>query len=111
VHELAISEAIVSEVCERVGACSVVRVVVEIGQLSAVVPDAVRFCFDLAARGTMLEGAALEILEIPGQARCRKCQAPVALGDCHLGTCPACGGVDLDVVGGQELRIKYVEVT
>jgi len=109
-HELAISEAIVSEVCERVGDTSVVRVVLEIGRLSGVVPDAVRFCFDLAARSTVLEGAALEIMEIPGLARCRSCQAPVALGDCHIGTCAGCGSVDLDVVGGQELRIKCVEV-
>ncbi len=74
-HELATSEAIVSEVCERVGATSVVRVVLEIGRLSGVVPDAVGFCFDLAARNTILEGAALEIAEIPGLARCRACHA------------------------------------
>jgi hydrogenase nickel incorporation protein HypA/HybF len=71
----------------------------------------VRFCFDLAARSTILEGAALEIMEIPGLARCRGCHAPVALGDCHIGTCAGCGGIDLDVVSGQELRIKCVEVT
>src|SRR5262245_29059356 len=109
-HELAISEAIVSEVCERVGTGTVVRVVVEIGRLSAVVPDAVRFCFDLAASGTIVEGAALEIMEIPGQGRCRHCQATVALGDSHFGSCASCGGVDLDLVSGQELRIKCVEV-
>lgn len=108
-HELAISEAIVSEVCERVDG-QVVRVVLEIGQLSAVMPDAVRFCFDVAAHGTRLEGAALEIMDIPGLGRCRKCAAPVALGDSHIGTCPGCGAIDLDVVAGQELRIKAVEV-
>jgi hydrogenase nickel incorporation protein HypA/HybF len=109
-HELAISEAIVSEVCERVDAGSVVRVVLEIGKLSAVVPDAVRFCFDVAARGTRLEGAALDIMEIPGLGSCRRCGSAVDLGDSHIGTCAACGGIDLDLVGGQELRIVSVEV-
>lgn len=109
-HELAISHAIVSEVCERIDAGRVLRVVVEIGQLCAVVPDSIRFCFDLAARGSVVEGAALEILEIPGQGRCRRCQAAVALKDCAIGTCGECGGVDVDVVGGLELRIKCVEV-
>ncbi len=109
-HELAISEAIVAQVCETVDGGSVVRVALEIGQLSAVVPDAVRFCFDLAAKGTLVEGATLEITEIPGLARCRQCEASVALGDCAIGTCPACGGVALDLVSGQELRIKWVEV-
>lgn len=109
-HELAISEAIVSEVCERVDATSVVRVVLEIGRLSGVVPDAVRFCFDLAARSTIVEGAVLEIMEIPGLARCGACDAPVALEDSPIGTCGACGGIHLVVVAGQELRIKCVEV-
>ena len=109
-HELAISEAIVTQICERVGASSVVRVVLEIGRLSAVAPDAVRFCFDVAAQGTALEGAALEIVEVPGAARCRGCQEPVALDDYPLAICAGCGGVDLEVVSGQELRIKYVEI-
>jgi len=110
VHELAISEAIVSEVCERVGEKRVVRVVLEIGRLSAVEPDAVRFSFDIAARGTALEGATLEILDIPGAARCRRCQASVALDDYLFAPCTGCGSLDLDVVSGQELRIKCVEV-
>jgi hydrogenase nickel incorporation protein HypA/HybF len=109
-HELAISEAIVSEVVERVRTGNVVRVVLEIGRLSAVVPDSVRFCFDLAARGTLVEGAVLEIMEIPGVARCRQCDAPVALGDSFIGVCTGCGGLDLEVVSGEELRIKCVEV-
>ena len=109
-HELAISEAIVSEVCEHVETGSVVRVVLEIGQLSAVVPDAVRFCFDVAAQGTRLEGAALEIVEIPGVARCQSCQSQVALGDALAAACTTCGGVDLAVLSGHELRIKCVEV-
>jgi hydrogenase nickel incorporation protein HypA/HybF len=109
-HELAISEAIVSEVCDRVEAGSVVRVVLEIGRLSAVVPDAVRFCFDVAAQGTRLEGAALEIVQIPAVARCQTCQAQVALGDSYAAACTSCGGVDLAVLSGQELRIKCVEV-
>jgi hydrogenase nickel incorporation protein HypA/HybF len=108
-HELAISEAIVSEVCERVEG-QVVRVVLEIGQLSALMPDSLRFCFEVAARGTRLEGAALEIMEIPGMARCRACGAPVTLGASPIGTCASCGGFDLQVVSGQELRIKAVEI-
>jgi hydrogenase nickel incorporation protein HypA/HybF len=108
-HELAISEAIVSEVCDRVEG-QVVRVVLEIGQLSALMPDSLRFCFEVAARGTRLEGAALEIMEIPGMARCRACAAPVTLGASHIGTCSSCGGIDLEVVSGQELRIRAVEI-
>ena len=52
-----------------------IRVRLEIGQLAAVMPDAMRFCFDVCARNTVLEGAALEIVEIPGRALCDDCGA------------------------------------
>jgi hydrogenase nickel incorporation protein HypA/HybF len=108
-HELAITESIVEGVLERVGECQVSKVVLEIGRLSGVEPDAVRFCFDVSARGTRMEGAALEILEPPVRGRCRACgrdfEPPDALPLCD------CGSADVDLTGGLELRIKAVEVT
>jgi Hydrogenase/urease nickel incorporation, metallochaperone, hypA len=65
-HELAITESLVDCVCENVGEASVIRVVVEIGKQSAVMPDAVRGCFEFCSKGTALEGAKLEIVEPPG---------------------------------------------
>jgi hydrogenase nickel incorporation protein HypA/HybF len=109
-HELAISEAIVSEVCDHVGTSKVSRVVLEIGRLSAVVPDAVRFCFDLAAQGTVVEGAALEIIEIPAFGHCRQCGSSAKEAD-SLFVCDACGGIEFDFLRGRELRIKSVEVS
>lgn len=107
-HELAIAEEIVAIVAERTGNAPVSRIVVEIGRLCAVVPDALRFCFDLATEGTIAEGARLEIVEIPGRARCRACGGDVVL-ERPFGRC-ACGGTDLDWLGGEELRIKEVEM-
>ena len=66
-HELAITESLVDCVCESVGEGRVLRVVVEIGKRSAVMPDAVRVCFDVCAKGTVLEGATLEIVEPAGE--------------------------------------------
>lgn len=109
-HELAITEAIVSEVCEHVGDARVRRVVVEIGRLAAVMPDAVQFCFELAASGTQMEGAALEIIDIPARGHCRQCGEQIELGDSFIGTCGECGGIDLEIMNGQELRIRSVEV-
>jgi hydrogenase nickel incorporation protein HypA/HybF len=60
-HELAIAESIAGTVCERAGGRSVRRVTVRIGALTAVVPDAMRFCFDLAVEGTIADGAELAI--------------------------------------------------
>jgi hydrogenase nickel incorporation protein HypA/HybF len=66
-HELAITESLVDCVSENVGDARVLRVVVEIGKLTAVAPSAVRMCFELCAADTPLEGAELEIVEMPGQ--------------------------------------------
>ncbi|HYR78562.1 MAG TPA: hydrogenase maturation nickel metallochaperone HypA [Candidatus Dormibacteraeota bacterium] len=108
-HELAIMESVVDAVTERVGDVKVVRVLLEIGKLSGVVPDALRFCFDLATAETPLEGAALEIVEIPGRARCLQCLADVDLED-QIALC-VCGSANLDFLSGQELRIREVEVS
>jgi hydrogenase nickel incorporation protein HypA/HybF len=107
-HELAISERIVAAITDRLGDARVTRVVLEVGSLSGVVPDAVRFCFDVCAQGTSLDGAALDIVTLPGRARCSSCKAESEIVD-PLAVCP-CGSVTLEVMSGQELRIKEVEV-
>ena len=56
-HELAITEGLVEAVTERLPGQRVTRVRLEIGALSGVVADSVRFCFDLVTEGTDLEGA------------------------------------------------------
>jgi len=108
VHELGLAQEIVDVVSQTVGTDRVARVVLEVGALALVLPDALRFCFDLAAADTSLAGATLEIVETPGQARCRECGGSVALTR-PFGRC-ACGSTDLDWLSGEELRIKSVEV-
>jgi hydrogenase nickel incorporation protein HypA/HybF len=107
-HELAITESVVEDVAERLSGSRVTRVVLEIGALSGVVPDAIRFCFDVCAQGTPLQGASLDILAIPARARCSVCQNEFEIED-GIGLCP-CGSADLVFLSGRELRIKAVEV-
>ncbi len=107
-HELGITQEIIAIVSERSQGNRVRRVVLEIGKLSAVLPDAVRFCFDLCSAGTVAEGAELDIVETPGRGRCRVCEAEVQL-DRPFGRC-ACGGTDLEWLSGEELKIKEMEV-
>ena len=107
-HELAITESVIEAVTERIGNAKVVRVLLEIGKLSGVVPETVRFCFDIAADGTPLGGAMLQIVETPGRARCRECDSRIEI-DGPVALC-TCGSANLEFVGGMELRIKEVEV-
>jgi hydrogenase nickel incorporation protein HypA/HybF len=107
-HELAVTQEIVEIASERAQGARVKRIVVEIGKLSAVLPDAVRFCFEVVAEGSPVEGAELEILETPGSARCRACAGLVAL-DRPFGRC-SCGSTDLKWLSGEELRVKTLEL-
>lgn len=108
-HELALTQDIVGTITDRMGPDRVVRVRLSIGKLSGVVTESIRFAFDVLTTGTTLDGARLEIDEPPGRARCRSCAAEFTVDDL-LATC-RCGCVDLDVTGGDELRIREVEVT
>jgi hydrogenase nickel incorporation protein HypA/HybF len=107
-HELGITQNIVAIVGEKAGKQKVSRVKLEIGKLSAIMPDSIRFCFDLCAKGTVLEGAVLEIDEIPGRGRCNLCSEEMDLS-LLAGTCQ-CGCREITCVTGQELNIKEMEV-
>jgi hydrogenase nickel incorporation protein HypA/HybF len=107
-HELAITESIVTQVTERLGGRRAGVLRLEIGRLSGVVADAVRFCFEVCAQGTALEGAALDIVEVPGRASCADCGGEIELPD-FIPLC-TCGGVNLTLLSGRELRIKEVEL-
>jgi hydrogenase nickel incorporation protein HypA/HybF len=107
-HELSIAESIVDSVLQRTGDRQVHVVRVRVGRLTAVVPDALQFCFELAAAGTPLEGARLDVDETEALVHCRTCEKDVAVADLIL-LC-ACGSADVDVVSGRELQVASVEV-
>ena len=107
-HELGITQYIVAIVTEQAQGAKVQLVVLEIGKLSGVLPQAIEFCFDICTQNTVLVGAKLEIREITGLARCRQCGAEIAI-DKPFGVC-GCGSVQLDLIAGQELKIKQIEL-
>ncbi|AKU90147.1 hydrogenase maturation nickel metallochaperone HypA [Vulgatibacter incomptus] len=107
-HELALIESLVESVEAGVGGQRVAAVRLEVGRLTAVDPGALQFCFELCVAGTCLEGARLEIREVPGRALCRHCGAEVDV-EATSALCP-CGAAELQVISGEELRLKEVEV-
>lgn len=106
-HELSIASSIVDICTEHARGARVLRVRVEVGRLAAVLPDSLRFCFEVCAQGTALEGAELEILEQPGRALCENCGCEISLSHPY-GRCE-CGGM-LRIFAGKELRVKEMEV-
>ncbi len=106
-HELSITRSVVAIALEHAQGRKVLRLRLEIGRLSAVMPEAVRFCFDVVSQGTGVEGAVLEIVEVAGRGRCSTCGSEVVLEQ-PIGRC-ACGG-PLDLIAGSELSVKELEV-
>jgi hydrogenase nickel incorporation protein HypA/HybF len=111
-HEMALCESILQLIAEqaRTQSFSRVRTVwLEIGSLAAVEVPALRFGFDVVTRGSVAEGAALDITEIPGRAWCLPCGEAheiAARGD----ACPQCGSYQLQIITGTQMRVKELEV-
>ncbi len=111
-HELALAESVLAIVRKQATVHRFDRVTavrLEIGALSCVAADAVEFCFAAVARGTLADGARLEVDRPPGEAWCLDCGELVALTERHL-PCPQCGRHRLHIVRGEELRVKELEV-
>jgi hydrogenase nickel incorporation protein HypA/HybF len=111
-HELSLAEGmleLVAGAAHADGAQKVRTVWLELGALSHVEVHALRSCFDVVTRGSIAEGAALEIVTTPGRAWCMPCGRQVSLA--RLGdACPACGSHQLQVVGGEEMRVLEIAV-
>jgi hydrogenase nickel incorporation protein HypA/HybF len=108
-HELAIAEAIVAIAERHAAGRRVTRVEVAVGHLRQVVPAALEFAFELVAQGTVMEGAELALEEVPPAGRCRACGAEGELDAFPL-TCRACGGWDVAVTAGEELRVETLDL-
>ncbi len=107
-HELSITQSIV-EIGEQ-NACGrpVSSILVEIGALSGVIPESVEFCFEACSRNTLLEGARLRIERVAARARCRQCGTEQQLAS-YYDACTACGDFGLEILAGNELRVKQLE--
>lgn len=106
-HELGITQNIVAIATEHARGAKVHRITLEIGQLTAIMPDAIEFCFDVCAQGTPLAGATLEIIRRPGRGQCQACGQELDL-DKPFGVCD-CGSTHITLIQGEELTIKELE--
>jgi hydrogenase nickel incorporation protein HypA/HybF len=111
-HEFSICESVLGIIEDNAKAQDfnrVRRVRLEIGLLSGVEVEALRFSFDAVTRETLAEGAVLEIVEKEAIGLCLDCKRSITVQD-RLATCPHCGGFHLQITGGKELRIIDLEV-
>jgi hydrogenase nickel incorporation protein HypA/HybF len=108
-HELSLAEAVVGIACRHAAGRPVARVELRVGHLRQVVPSALEFAFELVAQGTEAEGAELVMEHVPAAGRCRGCGAESELAGFPL-RCRACGGLDLELLRGEELLVDALEL-
>jgi hydrogenase nickel incorporation protein HypA/HybF len=111
-HEMALTESIVeiaAEAAKKRGAQKGRRVLVDVGALSCVEPEALLFCFAAVSAGTIAEGAELAIDRVPGAGWRLDCGKTVALAE-RFGACPECGRHRVQMTAGDELRVREIEV-
>jgi len=106
-HEMSLAGGIlrvVEQAHEREPFVRVSRLTLQAGVLAGVEIGALRFALDAIAPGTLLEGAAIEIDELPGQAFCMGCGESVPIAS-RTDDCPCCGSARLQPTGGTELKV------
>lgn len=111
-HEMSLAHGvldILEDSARKQGFARVKTVWLEIGALAGVDPEAIRFCFDAVTRNTLAHGAELDIIAVPGQAWCMQCCQAVTIA-ARMEPCPVCGGYRLQVTGGEEMRVKELQV-
>jgi hydrogenase nickel incorporation protein HypA/HybF len=109
VHELSIAEGIVAIAERHAEGRTVTKVEVRVGHLRQVVPSALEFAFELVCKGTLLDGAELELEDIPARGRCRGCGVETTMSGFPL-ACSSCGGLDLEILAGEELAVESLEL-
>lgn len=111
-HELGIVMEIVKvvdELAKEQGITAVDTIVLQIGELSPVVPLYIEECFPAAIDGTFMEDTKLEIEIMPGNAMCNSCETVFNVMK-NKGVCPNCGSKSFDILSGRDFYIKEIRV-
>ena len=94
----------------QAGAQRIHRIMMRVGALSGAVPDTLEFAFDIVAKGTMAEGATLEIERVPIRCYCPTCGQEFEPAD-FVCECPVCGQPSTEIRCGRELQLTSLEVS
>ena len=112
-HEMGIALQIIeiatASIPPDAGPVRVEKINLKIGKMAAVVPDSLRFCFDVAVKDTPLDGAQLAIEELPVVAKCNDCQTQWTINSPAF-KCENCDSGSLEILSGRELDIESIEI-
>ncbi len=111
-HELSIAQSIYNHVIQEVEQKQlppVRKIVVRVGELSGVMPDALQFCFEAIIKETPLDKCQFIIEHVKLNGQCNNCRQKLNIEN-YVFNCPHCQSTDITVIQGEELDIAYIEV-
>lgn len=103
-------EAVLAQAREH-EATQVHRIVLRVGALSGVEPDALRLAFEATIEGTPAANADLELETVPARGRCTDCDLEFDVQSDFIFTCPKCGRISGELVQGRELELARIEMS
>ncbi len=109
-HELGVISAMVNsieKIVKEQGLSQVQKLVLEVGELSGVVPRYMEVCYPAAVYKTFMEDTVLEMETIPGIVKCKDCGREFNAME-HDFVCPDCGGQDMEILSGNDVIIKEI---
>jgi len=110
-HELSIAQNIVEIIethAKEIHAKKVTEIVLEVGEISGVVPETLGFVWEIAIEKTIAENAKLIINKIPAKANCLDCKKKFNIQDVYS-LCPFCNKNNIDIFQGKELNVKTIK--
>lgn len=111
-HEMSITESILQVALEESknhGDRKIRSLTLHIGRLRQIIPETLRFCYEVMSKDTLAEGASVHIKEIPILAHCSRCNKDVEVDDFTF-ICPDCGMGGLETLQGDELILAHMEL-
>ena len=111
-HEFSLAINIVEiaeEQTRSAGAKKIFSIDIEVGEMSGVIYEALETAMESAKRSTLLEGAEINLIPMPGIAKCKDCGHEFETND-YFTSCPACNGLNNEIVQGKELKVRSLNV-
>ncbi|MBM4240227.1 MAG: hydrogenase maturation nickel metallochaperone HypA [Euryarchaeota archaeon] len=118
-HELSMADAIVKtilDIAEKNDAEEIIEVTIELGKLTLLNPEQLKFMLEVISEDTLLDGAEFKMEIIPVEIECGSCNYTGSIDSDELDhftpilSCPQCGERDLKVISGRECNIKQIKI-
>lgn len=109
-HEMGIIDSMlqtVEAVIEEQQLTKIDKIVIQVGEISGIIPRFVEECYPMVVNHTKFEDTELEVEVIPGIVRCNQCQTEFNAMKCDF-KCPNCGARDMEPLSGRDFFIKEI---